>query len=146
LATESAATPEVNLSELADIFRHTLHREPGKNAVFFDDILSCFDGDRVPASAFLNEFGFVLEEIDGQLRVAETRKPESAPEPPPTSQSELSGSASEPPPEQSSAEVVVCCENCQHFSGREISPRGLCHKGIVQQDRPDCPKFQLPSK
>jgi hypothetical protein len=144
-ATESAAPPEVNLSELADIFRHTLHREPGKNAVFFDDILSCFDGDRVPASAFLQDYGFVLEEIDGQPRVVEAPNSEPAPETPPVSESESSESTSEPTQEQSEA-TEFRCEGCQHFSGREISPRGLCRKGMVQQDSPDCPKFQLPSK
>jgi hypothetical protein len=107
-AAESAVAPDVNPSELADIFRHTLHREPGKNAVFFDDILSCFDGDRVPASTFLNEFGFVLEEIDGQLRVMETRKPESAPEPPPVAESVNSESTSVPPPEQTEATEFRC--------------------------------------
>jgi hypothetical protein len=141
--TESAVASAVNLSGFADIIRQTFLRPPGVNTVIFErDILPMFDGDRVPASAFLHEHGFEVKEIDGELRVLETRTSESAPAPPSVVKSELPESA----PEQSSAEVVVCCENCQHFSGREISPRGLCRKGLVQQDSPDCPKFQLPSK
>jgi hypothetical protein len=144
--TESAAAPEVNLSELADIVRATLIREPGKNAVFFEsDILSVFNDDRVAASEFLRKHGFEVEEIDGQQRVVEPRLAEPTPEPSSNSESENSESASEPPIEQLEA-TEFRCEDCQHFSGREISPRGLCHVGIVQQNRPDCHRFKLLSK
>ncbi|MDR0328818.1 MAG: AAA family ATPase [Planctomycetaceae bacterium] len=58
--------PEGGLADLADTIRETFDREPGKNVVPFSDILSYFDGDRVPASAFLNEYGFAVDD-DGQV-------------------------------------------------------------------------------
>jgi len=58
-ATESAMDRAASLSEFAIIIRETLNREPGRNVVYFEtDILPYFDGDRVPASSFLREFGF----------------------------------------------------------------------------------------
>jgi hypothetical protein len=63
---ESAVAPDGKLADLAIMIRETFDREPGKNVVPFSEVLNYFDGDRVPASAFLNEYGFAVDD-DGQV-------------------------------------------------------------------------------
>jgi hypothetical protein len=59
-------------ADFAAIIRETFLREPPKNVVLFEtDILPYFDEDRVPALAFLKEYGLEVQTIDGQQRVVE---------------------------------------------------------------------------
>jgi hypothetical protein len=57
---------EGELVDLADVIRETFRRPPPLNVVPFSEILSYFDGDRVPASAFIDEYGFAVDD-DGQV-------------------------------------------------------------------------------
>jgi len=62
-----------NLSDFASIIRESIRTRGEAKGATLDDILERFDGDRVPALAFVREYGFEVKEIDGVQMVVERR-------------------------------------------------------------------------